>query len=309
MNKNKISNPAAVFNQEQFRELSAISDKKALLHLFTRLLLNIFLIYLMLFLSAESFELGLLLVWLIYATQFHFWGYAGIGHEFLHRRVFSSNFLNDFFYQFCSSLTWNNAAMFADTHLLHHRQTFSEDDVEAKSVRNWGVLHVLEYAFIDIRTLFRRISYVVVNALGFYPDLTPLAPNYAYSARVIVATNACLYGAFYFLSQDFLVTTLMALAPFSCSLLNKILAKAQHHGLVTYKDMGPLQFSRTLVLPRILGFIYANMNYHAEHHLAPTVPFYNLPKMHAILKSADLVSSKSFLSFFTQELRLLRAKC
>jgi fatty acid desaturase len=27
-----------------------------------------------------------------------------------------------------------------------------------------------------------------------------------------------------------------------------------------------------------------NMNYHIEHHMFPMVPFYNLPKLHAMIK-------------------------
>ena len=300
---NKVSNPASILTKEQFRALNKVSDHKALVHLFIRVLLNVFLIYLMLFMSAKSFEFGLTVAYFIYATQIHFWGYAGIGHELLHRRVFSSKFLNDILYQFCSSLTWNNAAMFRDTHMLHHRQPLSEDDIEAQSVRNWSLLYVLQYAFIDVRALFRRLFYVTINALGVYPNFTPLSPDYVRSARITLAINLVLYLALYFLAQDLLVTSLMAVAPFSCSLLNKILAKAQHHDLLVLKDEGALKFSRTLVLPKILSFLYANMNYHAEHHFAPSVPYYNLPKMHSLLEAKGHVSSQSFFSFFNKEFR------
>ena len=31
-------------------------------------------------------------------------------------------------------------------------------------------------------------------------------------------------------------------------------------------------------------FIYLNMNYHIEHHMFTMVPYYNLPKLHELIK-------------------------
>jgi len=36
---------------------------------------------------------------------------------------------------------------------------------------------------------------------------------------------------------------------------------------------------------RINRYLYWNMGYHLEHHMFPRVPYYNLPKLHALLKS------------------------
>ena len=34
----------------------------------------------------------------------------------------------------------------------------------------------------------------------------------------------------------------------------------------------------------VFQFLYANMNYHIEHHMFPMVPFYRLPELHAMIK-------------------------
>jgi fatty acid desaturase len=31
-------------------------------------------------------------------------------------------------------------------------------------------------------------------------------------------------------------------------------------------------------------FLYLNMNYHLEHHMFPSVPYRNLPKLHALVR-------------------------
>ena len=42
--------------------------------------------------------------------------------------------------------------------------------------------------------------------------------------------------------------------------------------------------TRSIRLNPILSFIYWNMEYHIEHHLFPSVPSYNLPKLHKEIK-------------------------
>ncbi|WP_239236995.1 fatty acid desaturase [Comamonas aquatica] len=73
--------------------------------------------------------------------------------------------------------------------------------------------------------------------------------------------------------------------------------------LKTKKDDGPLQFSRTMKLPYVLSFLYANMNYHAEHHLAPSIPFYNLPEFHKILLRNGYIESTTLRDFFLEILK------
>ena len=219
---------ASNLTKDQFKKLTTTNDCIAFLHLFIRLIINILLISSLIYISREGFILILFLVWIIYATQFHFWGFAGIGHEFLHNRVFSSKALNNFLYQLCSALTWNNSAMFSDSHMLHHRDTFSKGDIEAKSVQNWTLIYFLGYLLIDLRGLFQKIFYVVINAFGYYPNFISLDSKYVRSAKFTLVLNLGLYSFFYLLSGDLIVTALLFISPFSCSLLNKILAKSQH---------------------------------------------------------------------------------
>jgi len=45
-----------------------------------------------------------------------------------------------------------------------------------------------------------------------------------------------------------------------------------------------LENTRTTVTNRVVQFLMWNMNFHAEHHLYPAVPFFNLPELHVHLK-------------------------
>jgi fatty acid desaturase len=42
--------------------------------------------------------------------------------------------------------------------------------------------------------------------------------------------------------------------------------------------------SRTVYINPVSRWIYWNMNYHVEHHMFPMVPYYNLPRLHELIK-------------------------
>jgi len=293
---------AKLITKEDFLRLSSTDNRVALADLAKRLSLNIFLLWLM-FQSAKYNYFLTLIVWYSYSTQFQFWGYTGLGHEALHGRVFSSRSANRLLFIVCSALTWNNGAMFTDSHAIHHRSAFSTEDSEANSETRWGFWYVVGYSLIDIPTFGRRIYYTLINSVGYYPNFSHLSSKYARAARFNLLVNLIIYPALYFITQNLVVTALAVAAPFSCTLLSKILAKAQHHDLGKFSDQGPLKFSRTLKLPAWLSFLYANMNYHAEHHLAPVIPYYHLPDFHNLLADKGLVHSQSLQSFLRSTLR------
>jgi fatty acid desaturase len=42
--------------------------------------------------------------------------------------------------------------------------------------------------------------------------------------------------------------------------------------------------TRTVHMNPVSRFLYLNMNYHLEHHMFPSVPYRNLPKLHALVR-------------------------
>ena len=55
----------------------------------------------------------------------------------------------------------------------------------------------------------------------------------------------------------------------------------------------------------ISRFIYLNMNYHIEHHMFTMVPYYNLPKLHELIKHDLPVPEPSIFIAFRRLLPLL----
>ena len=42
--------------------------------------------------------------------------------------------------------------------------------------------------------------------------------------------------------------------------------------------------TRTVILNPVLSWLYIKLEYHIEHHMFPQVPWYNLPKLHNLIK-------------------------
>ena len=69
------------------------------------------------------------------------------------------------------------------------------------------------------------------------------------------------------------------------------------HGGLKADSWDHRENTRTIYMNPILGWLlYMNMNYHIEHHIYPTVPFYNLPKLHQQIKSQLPQPNVSFIS-------------
>ena len=68
--------------------------------------------------------------------------------------------------------------------------------------------------------------------------------------------------------------------------------------LEDYND--PYKGARTIKTNSIVDFFLCNENYHIEHHLYPNIPWYNLKKLHEIIKD-DLKKQNSTIIFSFRE--------
>ncbi|MDY7225662.1 fatty acid desaturase family protein [Hyalangium rubrum] len=61
----------------------------------------------------------------------------------------------------------------------------------------------------------------------------------------------------------------------------------------------PIRGSRTILTNPVTTFFMCNENYHLEHHLFPRVPWYNLPRLHALLREELIAQGAPFIpSYF-----------
>ncbi len=301
-----------IFSDPAVRALLRTKNHIAARDLVVRILVEIILIST----TYRAFESGSFIfgffTFYFLAIWHSFWGYAGIGHELLHGRVFSSKALNILLYYVASFLVWNNPVFFRNSHFHHHNETFSEDDAEAKGVQNWRSSDIFSYLTLDIASMLRRLWYALINSVGYsylrYRFLRiPRAHQKAAAMNLVFQIST--HWIIFLYTNDFFYNFLWLILPFTGQIINKLLAQSQHIGLDEYRDLGPLKHSRSIRLPRLFSFLYAGMNYHAEHHLVPAMPYYSLPEFSRYLIERHSHKTVDWRSFYGNEFfALLRGR-
>jgi fatty acid desaturase len=235
-----------------------------------------------------------LLIFLLYGTFFAF--LLNAFHELVHKTVFKTKFLNNFFLQIVSFLSWNNPVLFWASHQEHHKFTLHPpDDLEVVLPQKLTLTGFLKVAIVNPWGLYGTLKNVIRLSLGrlegewenalFPESAVDLRRSLFNMARfhlvghILVVAISLSFG----LWQIPLLTTL---AVFYGGGLQYLCNNTQHTGL---QDNVPdyRLCVRTIILHPFVRFLYWHMNYHTEHHMYAAVPCYNLGKLHDQIK-ADL---------------------
>lgn len=288
--------------REELVRLTVRSNRAAARHWMLRLLFHVGSIGLALYLIEHVGLIWGLLVLLPHLAAFSFFGWAGIGHELFHNSVFPNRRLNQFLFKLCSILVWSNYGYFQISHAYHHRNTLAADDAEGMphpAISRLGIIWLFTF---DLPTFVRRLRVLGMNAAGvvpggmadaLFPEGSAARGLLVRAARGVLAFQFGTAIAFIALGEYWLLLA-VNLAPFCLTFFNRTLAICQHYGLKSQVHGDYPESCRTIMLPPVMAFFYANMNYHVEHHMYPSVPFYNLPHLSALLRQRVPFSHLSY---------------
>lgn len=282
--------PEVPFSRAQLRELQRRSDGPALRFLAGHLgvaLLTGGMVYL---------SLGNALILVIPAMFIHgsvlVFLFAPM-HECSHGTAFRRRWLNSAVGSFCGSVLLRPARYFRWRHAAHHSYTQDpsrDPDLvpipenlrqyvgELLGVRLWPKL---------VGTLYRSATgRFNENEREWIPE--PERGRVANEARaliglytlvVAVSVAASWMGVLWF----WLFPRMLA------EPMLRVVRMVEHTGMDEGPD--PMTNTRTTRPNPVVQFLYWNMPYHAEHHLAPSVPFHALPKMHEQIPHAPVPKS------------------
>lgn len=280
--------------KERLRELTTRSDFRGLMKMLSHLLLVSATGALSYWAWVQGYWLVLIPVVWVHGTIFAYLSPGAATHELSHGTPFKTRGLNEFFYRLVCFMSWINPLHYRTGHMSHHQYTaYAELDAEAPlPVRlpkwwQWIFLYT-----INIPGAFNLIRDNVRLARGrlkgkweplLYPESDPdKRRELRFWSRLNLIGHAVLAVVFIVTGQ-WILLFLATFATFIGGWLPILTGMAQHAGLSPNTPDFRMS-TRTMRLNPVFRYLYWNMNYHLEHHMYAGVPFFNLPRLHKLIR-------------------------
>ena len=242
-----------------------------------------------------------LMGYVVIGTAIH--GMAVLTHEASHFSMFRSRRLDRWVGFLMGAPVFVSHTAYRVLHGFHHRHTREEEDPDEFNnvTKNRFLLSLLFYAWLVIGTPVYLV-HVVATAMirGTLRDRIDVLLEYA----ILIG----LFGGTYALARHFGRTDWIwhcwAIPMIVAMVFGNVRSWAEHAMTI---PGSPLTCTRTVTSNRLVSLLMCNLNYHLEHHLCPGIPWYNLPKMHAMLQDeyrrAGAFVYRSYLRFLWDALR------
>ena len=244
-----------------------------------------------------------------------------ITHEGIHKRLSRRLWLNDWLARFLAGFpVFISLAKWRFIHLYHHQYTHTVNDPDRaifarypvgskkflrlllRDLCGLNVLSTLKY-FIDLpfgMTDFNRrfLGGAREEQYRHIADMSVFALFWS----IVLFTGLWFWGSK--AVEWFLLYWLVPYCTFTQVFFR--IRGAIEHGNVPNPE-NPYQQTRTYFIHPVLSVFFApkQVNYHLEHHLYPSVPFYNLPLLHTELQRMIYLRENGYYEAFTVSLKKL----
>ena len=300
------------FTTDEIRELRTIREHRAWLTLFVNygliaasmalvaILPNIFTVVVALFIIGAR-QLGL----------------AVVMHESAHFTLFKNRKFNDFVGNWLAGYPiYLSASMYRTHHLEHHAKTWTDEDPDlslamAFPVSKASMVRKVMRDLLGITGLKKLIgtTYLVIKVIaGQEVDsgTLPMRLERRPATRMLVGTvltNVILLGVLWALGHPWLYLLWFGAWMTTNNLVARIRSIAEH--AVVPDPTDPIGQTRTVRAGWVERLLIAPncVQYHLEHHLVMTVPHYNLPKFHAMMRERGLLEGACVADNYAQVLR------
>jgi len=209
-------------------------------------------------------------------------------HEMGHGTAFKTDWMNNVVYELASFMVLRNATVWRWSHTRHHSDTIIVGRDPEIAVPRPPDLVAVFGAFINLKAFPKYIRTTLTHVTGrLTPEELTYIPEFEHGKVIL---RARIYAAIY---ASVIVLAIYMRSPLPLlyiglpniygAWLMVIYGLTQHAGLAENVLDHRLN-CRTVYMNPLNRFFYLNMNYHVEHHMFPLVPYYNLPKLHEIVK-------------------------
>jgi fatty acid desaturase len=231
-------------------------------------------------------------------------------HECAHYTVFRTRRLNDIVGNICGFIIMLPNRHFRYEHCDHHTYTQLEgDDPELVPMpRNLGAYLFYLSGVAYWRTKFTELLRHIMGRLSeeelrFVPK--PEFKTIFLEARIMAAVYLAILG-FMAITGWWSLVWYWFLPLVLGEPVMRFVRMTEHVGRPQVKQMAENTRTNYVSLP--WRFLCWNMNYHAEHHYASSVPFHALPKLHEKLKDHIYVEPNGYFGAHADILKQLRTK-
>jgi len=262
-----------------------------------------------------------LIAWLLIGGRFL--ALAILMHECAHYSLFKTRWLNDRCGQWlCGAPAWQDLRRYRKHHLAHHRFAGTENDPDISLVSHFPISRasLARKLARDVTGLsgVRRIYGLLLMDFGFI-EYT-VANNFKRIARVrswreilhtgwvnllpVLLAQVIVIGVLFAIGKPWLYGVWVFAYLSSFSFIVRVRSIAEH--AVTGDGRDPLVNTRTTHASWLARVTFAphRVNYHLEHHLLMTVPYFNLPRLHRLLDERGALAGAHRALSYSEVLRI-----
>ena len=208
-------------------------------------------------------------------------------HECGHRTAFRTKWVNDVVYHVASFMDVREPVSWRWSHHRHHADTIvvgrDPEIAYQRPVRFWKIgadMFGILSAWAEFRKYFANVAGRLTPAEADYVPPRE-AERAIFWGRLHVAVWIVVI-AWSIVTTSFLPLMLIGLPSLYGRWLLVVFGTTQHAGLA--EDVLDHRLNtRSVLMNPVLRFLYLNMNYHLEHHMFPSVPYHNLPRLHSLV--------------------------
>jgi fatty acid desaturase len=200
-------------------------------------------------------------------------------HEAAHRNLFAAPWANRLAGTACGVVTAVDFSLYRAYHLRHHAETSRPADPEPRLALDRGWMHAGAFALGGPVFVASLAAAAFRTALGHPTSYA--RPRHRRPVAVDLLATVALPVFLAMTAPRWLATWWLVPLVVSYVCLFGATAIPEHHGCAVGGDA--LATTRTVVSNPVFRFLFWNNNFHAEHHLSPSVPYHRLPELHAFL--------------------------
>jgi fatty acid desaturase len=216
-------------------------------------------------------------------------GLAILMHDAAHRALFRNRKLNDWVGNWlCAYPVWTDVKPYRPYHLKHHAKNYTAEDPDLGLVTPFPVTRAsLRRKFtrdLTGQTGWKRAKATLRRDLGLSKGNQARTFGGVENLYGVGLTNLVLFGLLLAVGHPWLYLLWVAAWLTTFQLVTRVRAIAEHAMAPDPAD--PLRNTQTTLAGFWERLLIApnGVNYHLEHHLLMTVPHYNLPRLHRLLR-------------------------